>query len=310
LGNHSVTVVIPVYNEERAFAQNFEVILRHLDAVQQTTFNFLIVDDGSKDKTIDVVNTFCTTRHDVRLICLSRNFGKEAAIHAGIAHALGDAVIVMDSDLQHPPELIPRMLQLWCNGASIVEAYKMSRGRESLLSRMLANGFYRIFSSLSGMDLRNHSDFKLLDRQVADAYVALPERSRFFRGIVRWLGFSAVQIPFEVQERKHGRSAWSRVRLFRLSLVAITSFSAEPLQFVTLSGVLTFIISGIFGGIAIYQKFSGQAISGFTTVILLVLIIGSILMISLGLVGMYIARIYDEVKGRPSYIIKRTKTDC
>jgi glycosyltransferase involved in cell wall biosynthesis len=310
LGNHSLTVVIPVYNEERAFAQNFEVILRHLDAVQEATFNFLIVDDGSKDRTIDVVNTFCTTRHDVRLICLSRNFGKEAAIHAGIAHASGDAVIVMDSDLQHPPELIPRMLQLWRNGASIVEAYKVSRGRESLLSRVLANGFYRIFSSLSGMDLRNHSDFKLLDRQVADAYVALPERSRFFRGIVRWLGFSAVQIPFEVQERKHGSSAWSRLRLFRLSLVAITSFSAEPLQFVTLFGVLTFIISGIFGGIAIYHKFSGQAITGFTTVILLILIIGSILMISLGLVGMYIARIYDEVKGRPSYIIKRTKTDC
>jgi glycosyltransferase involved in cell wall biosynthesis len=310
LGNHSLTVVIPVYNEERAFAQNFEVILRHLDAVQEATFNFLIVDDGSKDRTIDVVNTFCTTRHDVRLICLSRNFGKEAAIHAGIAHASGDAVIVMDSDLQHPPELIPRMLQLWRNGASIVEAYKVSRGRESLLSRVLANGFYRIFSSLAGMDLRNHSDFKLLDRQVADAYVALPERSRFFRGIVRWLGFSAVQIPFEVQERKHGSSAWSRLRLFRLSLVAITSFSAEPLQFVTLFGVLTFIISGIFGGIAIYHKFSGQAITGFTTVILLILIIGSILMISLGLVGMYIARIYDEVKGRPSYIIKRTKTDC
>jgi polyisoprenyl-phosphate glycosyltransferase len=310
LGNHSVTVIIPVYNEERAFAQNFEVILRHLDSVQETTFDFVIVDDGSRDRTIDVVNTFCTTRHDVRLICLSRNFGKEAAIHAGIAHALGDAVIVMDSDLQHPPELIPRMLQLWRNGASIVEAYKVSRGRESLLARALANGFYRIFSSLSGMDLRNHSDFKLLDRQVADAYVALPERSRFFRGIVRWLGFSAVQIPFEVQERRHGSSAWSRLRLFRLSLVAITSFSAEPLQFVTLFGVLTFIISGIFGGIAIYQKFSGQAISGFTTVILLILIIGSILMISLGLVGMYIARIYDEVKGRPSYIIKRTKTDC
>jgi polyisoprenyl-phosphate glycosyltransferase len=310
LGNHSVTIVIPVYNEERAFTQNFHVILRHLDALQETIFDFLIVDDGSRDRTVDVVNSFCRTRPDVRLICLSRNFGKEAAIHAGIAHALGDAVIVMDSDLQHPPELIPHMLQLWRSGASIVEAYKVSRGRESLLSRVLANGFYRIFSSLSGMDLRNHSDYKLLDRQVADAYVALPERSRFFRGIVRWLGFSAVQIPFEVQERRHGSSAWSRLRLFRLSLVAITSFSAEPLQFVTLFGVLTFIISGIFGGIAIYHKLSGQAVSGFTTVILLILIIGSILMISLGLLGMYIARIYDEVKGRPSYIIKRTKTDC
>jgi dolichol-phosphate mannosyltransferase len=307
LAKNSVTVVIPVHNEEQAFAHNFEVILRHLDGLQEIEAGVLIVDDGSKDKTVEVVTKFCETRANVKLICLTRNFGKEAAIHAGLDNAPGDAVIVMDSDLQHPPELIPRMIMLWREGASIVEAYKIARGRESLLSRLLANGFYGLFNTLSGMDLRNHCDYKLLDRQVADAYKALPERSRFFRGITSWLGFPAVQIPFKVQERQHGSSAWSRLRLFRFSLVAITSFSAAPLQFVTLFGMLTFIISALFGVIAIYDKFSGHAVSGFTTVILLILIIGSILMISLGLMGIYIAKIYDEVKGRPSYIIKKTK---
>lgn len=307
MSKDSITMVIPVYNEERAFVHNFAIILQHLDALRDVKADVLIVDDGSSDDTVKVIGRFCEQRNDVKLICLSRNFGKEAAIHAGLDHATGDAVIVMDSDLQHPPELIPKMISLWREGASIVEAYKISRGREPLMSRILANGFYGTFSRLSGMDLRNHSDFKLLDRAVVKVYATLPERSRFFRGIVRWLGFPAVQIPFEVKERRHGSSAWSRLRLFRFSLVAITSFSAAPLQFVTLFGLLTFIISGIFGGIALYDKFSGHAVSGFTTVILLILIIGSILMISLGLMGIYIAKIYDEVKGRPSYIIDHMK---
>ena len=300
---NSVTVVIPVYNEERGFADNFAVIMRHLDALKDISVDVLIVDDGSKDRTVEVVEKCCDARQDVKFLSLTRNFGKEAAIHAGLDHATGDAVIVMDSDLQHPPALIPQMIRLWREGTSIVEAYKISRGSEPFLSRLLASGFYGMFGRLSGMDLRNHSDFKLLDRQVVRIYVALPERSRFFRGIVRWLGFPAVQLPFEVQERRHGSSAWSRLRLFRFSLNAITSFSAAPLQFVTLFGVLTFIITGVFGGIALYDKFSGHAVSGFTTVILLILIIGSILMVSLGLMGIYIAKIYDEVKGRPSYIV-------
>ena len=307
MAKNSVTVVIPVHNEAPAFAHNFEVILRHLDALQGIKTDVLIVDDGSKDKTVEVVTGFCDARDNVKLICLTRNFGKEAAIHAGLDNASGDAVIVMDSDLQHPPELIARMITLWREGSSIVEAYKIARGRESVLSRLLANGFYGLFNSLSGMDLRNHCDYKLLDRQVVDAYKALPERSRFFRGITSWLGFPAVQIPFAVQERQRGTSAWSRLRLFRFSLVAITSFSAAPLQFVTLFGILTFIISALFGAIAIFDKFSGHAVSGFTTVILLILIIGSILMISLGLMGIYIAKIYDEVKGRLGHVSKKRR---
>ena len=258
----------------------------------------------SRDNTDGIVHRICEKLDNVKLLSFTRNFGKEAAIHAGLDHANGDAVIVMDSDLQHPPELISQMISRWIEGAFIVEAYKFSRGRESLINRLLANGFYKVFNNLSGMDLRNKCDFKLLDRKVVEAYKALPERGRFFRGIVHWLGFPAVRIPFEVPERVHGGTSWSRLRLASFSISAITSFSAKPLQFVTILGVLTLSISIIFSGIAVYDKITGHAVSGFTTVILLILIIGSIIMFSIGLMGIYISRIYEDIKSRPGYIIK------
>jgi polyisoprenyl-phosphate glycosyltransferase len=308
LAKETITVVIPVFNEAEAFAAHFEVILQAVDALRDAEAEVLVVDDGSEDGTVEVVRRFCRTRSDVKLLPLTRNFGKEAAIRAGLDHASGQAVIVMDSDLQHPPELIHRMLALWREGHAVVEAYKKSRGKESALSRSLARSFYALFGSLAGMDLRNHSDFKLLDREVVEAYRALPERGLFFRGLIQWLGFPAARIDFDVQERQGGASAWSRLRLLRFSLGAITSFSAAPLQFVTLFGVLTLLLGLVFGGIALYQKFTGQAVSGFTTVILLILIVGSVLMISLGLIGIYLARIYDEIKHRPRYVVTRSKT--
>ena len=303
MSQKSLTVVIPVYDEEQALSRNFEIILQHLDGIGEVKVDVLLVDDGSSDKTVEIAAGLCRRHDHVKLISLTRNFGKESAIHAGLDHAKGDAVLVMDSDLQHPPQLIPRMVSIWLNGTSIVEAYKSTRGKESIFSNLLAGGFYRIFSTLSGMDLCNQSDFKLLDRKVVEAYKGLPECSRFFRGMVRWLGFPAVQIPFDVPQRRNGSSSWSRLSLARFSIAAITSYSAAPLQFVTLLGILTFLISSIFGSIALYDKLTGTAVSGFTTVILLILIIGSILMMSLGLLGIYIAKIYDETKARPSYVI-------
>lgn len=299
----SVTVVIPVFNEANAFAHNFSAILELLGEIQDVDIDVVIVNDGSVDSTEQVVQQFCAQRADITLLNLTRNFGKEAAIHAGLDFSKGDAVIVMDSDLQHPPQLIPQMIQLWLEGTRIVEAYKESRGKESVFSRLMANSFYRIFNTLSGMNLEKQCDFKLLDREIVDTYKALPERDRFFRGIVVWLGYPSVQLPFKVPDRAHGTSSWSRLRLARFSFSAITSFSAAPLQFVTLLGSVTLFISVVFGTIAMYHKFTGHAVSGFTTVILLILIIGSILMISLGLVGVYIARIYDEIKRRPSYVL-------
>ncbi|MCX6993627.1 MAG: glycosyltransferase family 2 protein [Kiritimatiellaeota bacterium] len=300
----SVTIVIPVLNEATAIAANMRQIMESVKSLGATVdARILVVDDGSRDDTVRIVQRLAETEPTVQVLALTRNFGKEAAIHAGLDHASGDAVIVMDCDLQHPPALLPRMIQLWRDGLDVVEAYKIDRGGESWLSGLLAGGFYALFNRLAGFDLRNHSDFKLLDRKVVEAYCRLPERERFFRGLITWMHFPSARIPFEVPERSGGGSAWSRLRLVKYSLTIISSFSSLPLQVVGWAGALTLCISLVLGTKALYDKFMGHAIDGFATVILLVLILGSIIMLSIGVVGNYIARIYEEVKRRPSYLI-------
>jgi polyisoprenyl-phosphate glycosyltransferase len=304
----TLTIVIPVYNEEAAIDKHLPIIFDNIKNIQEIEIKICVVDDGSTDKTVEKLQQLCQSYSTLRFLCLNRNFGKEAAIHAGLQQSHDDAVIVMDSDLQHPPALIPKMIQLWQQGIEIVEAYKVERGKESYLSRFMAHSFYYLFKTLSGMDIKNHSDFKLLDRQVVDAYCAMPEKKRFFRGLVHWLGFSSAQLPFEVPERQHGVSVWSRFKLLKFSITAITTFSSVPLQIITLLGLFCFILSFIIGTLALYYKYIGIAVSGFTTVILLILIIGSLLMVALGIIGIYIAQIYDEVKQRPDYLIDWKKS--
>jgi dolichol-phosphate mannosyltransferase len=298
-----ITLVIPFYNERDAVAGNLPAILEVVDGCTSFSFQVILVDDGSTDGTLELLEQFCAERRDVELLRLNRNFGKEAAILAGLEHSRGDGVIVMDSDLQHPPAMIPQMLSLWSEGIDVVEACKSSRGRESLASRLLAGGFYRLFNLLSGMDLADHSDFKLLDRKVVDAYCSLPERRRFFRGLVSWMGFNTARLYFEVPERRRGTSAWSGLRLLKFSISAMIGFSSIPLQLTTLLGVLCFALSLAVGAKALYDKFTGVAVSGFATVILLVLILGSFIMIALGLIGFYLDQLFEEIKGRPVYLL-------
>lgn len=222
---------------------------------------------------------------------------------AGLSHAKGDACITMDADLQHPPELIPEMVSYWKEGFEVVEAVKKDRGKETSFSRFSASLFYKIMYRLSGFNLENASDFKLLDRKVVDEIVRMPERETFFRGLAAWVGYKRKEVYFSVPERETGKSRWSKIKLFRLAITAFTSFSSLPLQFVTFMGILFLIGSVILGIQTLVMKLKGWAIGGFTTVILLLLIIGSCLMISLGMIGIYIARIYNEVKSRPRYII-------
>jgi glycosyltransferase involved in cell wall biosynthesis len=298
-----VTLIIPAYNEAESLTGNLETILAQVSELDEVALELLVVNDGSDDRTLELMQVFCETHPQVSLLSLNRHFGKEAAILAGLDHAGGDAAVVMDSDLQHPPELIPQMVRLWLGGVEVVEAYKSARPAQSALYRLLARGFYAAFATLTGMDLRNQSDFKLLDRKVIDAYRRMPERTRFFRGLVKWLHFTTAQLPFEEPQRQGGHSKWNGSRLLRLSWQSISSFTALPLQLVTLLGLFTFVISLALGGKALYDKLSGHALDGFTTVILLLLIIGSVLMFSLGLMGSYIARIYDEIKARPIYLV-------
>ncbi len=305
----NLTLIIPVYNEADGLRQHLDVILRQLETLPASvSADLLIVDDGSTDVSPDIVQALCEQRSDVSLLVLNRNFGKEAAIMAGLDYADADAVVVMDSDLQHPPVLLPKMVELWLGGADVVEAVKVSRNTRSGPYRYFANVFYRIFDALTGLDLHNHSDYKLLDRKVIDAYRSLPERTRFFRGLVSWMHFPAAQIPFEEPAREAGESKWGALRLLKLSWQSISSFTALPLQLVTILGGVTFLVSLLLGAKALYDKLSGQALDGFTTVILLLLIIGSVLMFSLGLLGSYVARIYDEIKARPHYLIDPGKS--
>ena len=209
----------------------------------------------------------------------------------------------MDCDLQHPPAVIPQMWKLWQEGAQVVEGVKSSRGKESLAHKLSAGLFYKIMSKLIGMDMNASSDFKLLDRQVVDVLLSLPERNTFFRALSFWVGFRTEVVYYEVQERQFGESKWSLLSLMKYAVTNATSFSTMPLQLVTVMGFLSIMFSVVLGIQTFVKYLSGTAVEGFTTVILLLLIIGGCLMISLGIIGHYIARIYEEVKGRPKYII-------
>jgi dolichol-phosphate mannosyltransferase len=234
----------------------------------------------------------------------SRNFGKEAAICAGLAYSSGKACIVIDSDLQHPPELIPEMIRLWKDEHwDIVEGIKKTRGTEPLINRIGARFFYRTLSGLSGYNMHGSSDFKLLDRKVIDSWMDMRERNTFFRGMISWLGFRRKEISFSVARRRLTQSRWSFFSLFRLAVVAITAFSSLPLQLVTILGGLFLFCAICFSVYALVMYFAGLAFPGFTTVIILELLIGGVLMVSLGIIGTYIAQIYQEVKYRPRYIV-------
>ena len=301
-----VALVIPVFNEAVDIADHLRCILNTLDSLPAYRFRVVVVDDGSADETPQRVADLQRLDARLQLLVFTRNFGKEAAILAGLIaanEADSDAAIVMDSDLQHPPALIPQMLALWKQGMPVVEGVKTQRSRESWLTQISALGFYQLFGTLSGIDLRGRTDYKLLDKQVVHAYLALPERNRFFRGLVSWMGFTSAQIPFVVPQRELRGSRWSRWRLWRYALSAITSFSARPLHIITGLGVVTLSLSVVVGIKALVDRVMGVAVEGFTTVILLQLFLGGALMISLGLIGLYVARLHDEVKARPNYLI-------
>lgn len=275
-------------------------------ALDQTRhpFEIVLVDDGSPDDTWERIKDKARTLPNLRAVRLSRNFGKELALCAGLERARGDAVVVMDGDGQHPPSLLPLMIEKWRgSGADIVQAVKIKRGRESITSKLGALLFYLILNNLSGFELKGASDFKLINRKVVDTWLAMRERNVFFRGMTAWMGFNTVQVPFEVAARRGGKSGWSYLRRAKLALVGITTFSSFPLHLVTFAGVIFLIFAVGLGIQTLYLKLTGQAFTGFTTVILLQLIIASLLMISLGIIGEYLARIYEEVKGRPRYIV-------
>lgn len=301
-----LSVVMPVFREGGHLPSFLAAVRSSLEQCK-LPYELVLVDDGSPDNSWQVITAEAQHCPSLRALRLSRNFGKESALCAGLENARGDAVIVMDADGQHPPSLIPDMVRQWQNsGADIVEAIKRRRGRESLSSKVGAQLFYFILNKLSGFHFKGASDFKLMNRKAVDAWLKMHERNVFFRGMTVWMGFNTVQVPFEVVPRSAGQSTWSILKRLKLALIGITAFSSFPLHIVTFAGIIFFGISVLLGLQTVYLKVTGRAVSGFATVILLELSIGSLLMISLGVIGEYLARIYEEVKGRPRYLIEES----
>lgn len=308
MSTYLISVAIPVYNEGKQIYENVNIV-HNILTENNINHEFILVDDGSHDNTWEELERLSSSLPNVCALRFSRNFGKEAALCAALEAASGNACVVMDSDLQHPPEIIPKMVHLWAEeGYDVVEGVKSSRGKESIVNKFGAHFFYAILKKLSGFNLDGASDFKLLDAKVVTSWNTMKERNTFFRAMSAWLGYRRTTVSFEVADRKEGTSKWSTLRLFRLAISAITSFSSLPLQLVTLMGMIFLSGSFILGIHTLYMKFRGIAVSGFTTVILLLLIIGSTLMISLGIIGTYIAKIFDEVKLRPRFIVSKKST--
>ena len=302
-----ISIIIPAYNEKQNIERTAETISGILVG-KEIPYELVFISDGSTDGTYGEIRRLAERDARVRGAEFSRNFGKEAAIFAGLELALGDACIVMDCDLQHPPEVIPGMYELWQEGYEVVEGIKKSRGKESIFHGMSAGIFYGIMSKMMKMDMRSSSDFKLLDRKVVSVLLGLGERNTFFRALSFWAGFRSAKVEYEVQERAYGSSKWSFRSLLRYAVSNVTSFSTIPLQMITMMGVISILFSIVLALQTLIKYLAGSAVEGFTTVILLILIIGGFIMISLGIIGHYLARIYEEVKGRPRYII-RERTD-
>lgn len=303
-----LSIVLPLYNEVDSIGVTLSRIINCCQKKAIPIFEIIAVDDGSLDSTLASLHHFRASINELKIVALNRNFGKEAAIHAGLQCAKGEVVLVMDGDGQHPVELVSDMLALWGTGADVVAGCKLDRGDEGVLYRAFSKVFYWLFNLLTRLDIRNLSDFMLLDRVVVDQYCRLPERKRFFRGMIVWMGYATEKVYFNVRPRAAGESSWGKVQLIKYASNAISTFTSSPLHLISVISGIYFIFAFFIGAIALFDKLSGHAVTGFTTVILLVLCTGALVMLGLGQVGIYLERVFEELKRRPNYLINRSKS--
>ena len=301
---NKLSVVLPAYNEELMVGKTCRVLAQVLTEAQ-IPYELVVVNDGSRDRTWEEIQKAGERDANVTGVLFSRNFGKEAAIFAGLAQAGGDVVAVMDCDLQHPPQTLIEMYRLWQDGYEVIEGVKSDRGKEGFLHKECAGFFYDIMSKATKVNMKDASDFKMLDRKVVDSILSMPERNMFFRATSTWVGYKTTSVEFEVQEREAGVSKWSPWTLVKYAFTNIVAFTTFPLQFVTITGVVCFICSLVLMIYSLIQYFAGSAVEGYTTLLMVLLLVGSAMMISLGIIGYYIAKIYEEVKRRPRYIISK-----
>lgn len=303
------SIIIPVYNEFSDIASNLRTIQSHCNA-KSISFEFICIDDGSRDGTADKLKSLSGEDPRIKPVIFSRNFGKEAAIEAGLAASKGDFCIVMDSDLQHPPKLIPRMIDFWQSGHLLVEGMKEDRSNDGPLKKLTAKIFYWLLNKFSGINIEGHTDFKLLDRSIVKFYLHIRERHKFFRGLIEWTKIPSAKIPFEVPPRSgDSKSKWSMLKLVKYSFINIASFSYAPL---ILLGWIGFFVSGasaLFGIFSFVKWALGESLPGFTTIIILASFFGGFLLLNIGILAYYISIILDEVRHRPPYYILGNNND-
>ncbi len=296
-----ISVIIPLYNESKKMVENIHYILEYLNKYD---YEMILVDDGSKDNTWELINELHKENNKIRGLRFSRNFGKEIALCAGVDSAVGDIVMTMDSDLTHDPKYIDDFIEEWKNGYKIVEGLRKERKSRSFIYKFFANLFYKILHRFSGLDLNKSLDYKLLDRQVVEEVKKMGDKSVFFRGLVEWVGYPKKQLLLDCPDRAgDDTSKFSIKGYVRLAVNAITSFSTQLLNMITILGVFFLIIAFVVGLYTLCNKLAGNGVDGLATVIFLILISSSCMLVSLGIIGTYIGKIYNEVKARPRYIV-------
>jgi len=303
-----ISVVAPVFNE-RLGIDAFHA--RVCAALAGRPFELVLVDDGSTDGSAQALAAIAAADARVRVLTLTRNFGHQAALTAGLDHARGNPVVMLDSDLQDPPDLIPQMLERWAQGSDIVYAVRRRRAGERRFKLATARLFYRLFSHLASVDLPADSgDFRLLDRRPLDALLSMRERARFLRGMTAWVGYTQTVVEYDRDPRLNGETKYTLARMIALSLDAISSFSHLPLQLATWCGFALSAFSFACIPLIVVLRLAGSYLPGFGTVTVAILLLGGIQLIALGIIGEYLGRIYDEVKRRPLYLVREPRTDA
>ncbi|PSN15106.1 glycosyltransferase [filamentous cyanobacterium CCT1] len=300
-----VSIVVPLYNE----APNVDYLIGRLQSVCEKlnlSYEIICVNDGSLDETLSYLISYHHQNPLIRIINLSRNFGKEIALTAGLDHAIGQTIIPIDADLQDPPELIAEMLEKWRQGYDVVYAVRRSRQGESWLKKITADSFYRVIGRMSRVSIpRNTGDFRLMDRKVVDALKQLPERSRFMKGLFAWVGFKQTAIYYDRAPRYKGQTKWNYWKLWNFAIDGITSFSLAPLKVWSYVGLSLSLLALIYASLLIFRTLIyGVDLAGYASIMVSILFLGGIQLITLGVIGEYLGRVYEEVKGRPLYLVR------
>ncbi|MBQ0027879.1 MAG: glycosyltransferase [Lachnospiraceae bacterium] len=302
-----ISIVVPCYNEEETITKFHDAIHKLWEDINNYELELLFIDDGSSDKTLELIRSLAQTDTSVRYSSFSRNFGKEAAIFCGLKQATGDSVVVIDADLQHPVSTITDMIGKWEEGYDVIEGIKSNRGKESVSHGLMAKLFYKLIGKMVGFDMNNSSDFKLIDRKVVDALNHLEEKVTFFRALTFWVGFKSTYVEYDVHERAGGSTKWNSRSLMKYAIYNLTSFSYAPLYCILWVGAIVIFIGFLLGIDAIISYIQGQAVGGYPSIVILIILSVGAIMTSLGIIAVYIARMFEEIKGRPRYIVREDK---